>query len=159
MGVKAAKLGVNRLKLGVKVTKLGVNRPELGVKIFPPKSSRPTPSPKDKWMLFAGEKRKTTLVNIPLLAGALLAKEQMAVRPLQIHYVTVYGRGESMKKDLKSLVGLIMGAIFGYFIVRVIFGDDDSIMQTTIGVAFGMVITYAVIIGIKKASGKYGAEK
>ncbi|MFC3212462.1 hypothetical protein [Planomicrobium okeanokoites] len=106
-------------------------------------------------MLFAGEKRKTTLVNIPLLAGALLAKEQMAVRPLQIYYVTVYGRGESMKKDLKSLVGLIMGAIFGYFIVRIIFGDDDSIMQTTIGVAFGMVITYAVIIGIKKASGKY----
>ncbi|WP_179135717.1 hypothetical protein [Planomicrobium okeanokoites] len=159
MGIKAAKLGVNRLKLGIKEAKLGISRPELGVKIFPPKSSRPTPSPKNKWMLFAGEKRKTTLVNIPLLAGALLAKGQKAIRPLQIHYVTVYGRGVIMKKDLKSLVGLIMGAILGYFIIRVIFGDDESVMQTTIGVAFGMVITYAVIIGIKKASGKYGSEK
>ena len=141
--------------MGVNEAKLGVNRPKLGIKKFPPKSSRPTPSPKDKWMLFAGEKRKTTLFNIPLLAGVLLAKGQKAVRPLQIHYVTVYGRGEDMKKDLKSLAGLILGAIFGCFIVLVIFGDGDSIIQTTIGVSLGMVITYAAIIGIKKAAGKY----
>ncbi|RAZ81382.1 hypothetical protein DP120_03625 [Planococcus halotolerans] len=66
MGIKAAKLGVNRLKLGIKEAKLGV-------KISTLKSSRPTPSPKDKWMLFAGEKRKTTLVNIPLLTIWLLS--------------------------------------------------------------------------------------
>ncbi|QHJ69921.1 hypothetical protein [Planococcus halotolerans] len=60
-----------------------------------------------------------------------------------------------MKKDLKSLAGLILGAILGYFIIRLIFGGDESTIQTTIGVASGMVITYAAIIGIKKVAGKY----
>ncbi|RLQ89861.1 hypothetical protein [Planomicrobium sp. Y74] len=64
-----------------------------------------------------------------------------------------------MKKDLKLLAGLILGAILGYFIIRLIFGGDDSTIQTTLGVASGMVITYAAIIGIKKAAGKYDAQE
>lgn len=59
-----------------------------------------------------------------------------------------------MKKDIKSLAGLLLGAILGYFIAREIFGGDDSSMQNVIGVMVGMIITYAVIIGIKIAAGK-----
>ncbi|WP_033543676.1 hypothetical protein [Planococcus sp. CAU13] len=60
-----------------------------------------------------------------------------------------------MKKDLKSLAGLLLGAVLGYFIIRLIFEGDESVINTTIGVALGMVITYAAIIGFKKAAGKY----
>lgn len=64
-----------------------------------------------------------------------------------------------MKKDIKSLVGLVLGAILGYFIIRLIFGSDEPILQTVIVVALGMVIAYAAIIGIKKAAGKYDEQE
>lgn len=64
-----------------------------------------------------------------------------------------------MKKDIKSLVGLVLGAILGYFIIRLIFGSDETILQTVIVVALGMVIAYAAIIGIKKAAGKYDEQE
>lgn len=64
-----------------------------------------------------------------------------------------------MKKDLKSLVGLLLGAVLGYFIIRWIFGSDDTTLHTVVGVALGMVVTYAAIIGIKKAAGKYDEQQ
>lgn len=72
--------------------------------------------------------------------------------------VTINGRGGIMKKDIKSLVGLVLGVVLGYFIIRLILGGDDITMHTVTGVALGMVITYAVIIGIKKAAGKYDGQ-
>ncbi|TAA69247.1 hypothetical protein [Planococcus salinarum] len=56
-----------------------------------------------------------------------------------------------MKKDLKTFIGLILGAVLGYFIIQLLFEDSDSSMQSLIGMLIGIIITYAVIIGIKKA--------
>lgn len=64
-----------------------------------------------------------------------------------------------MKKDLKSLAGLLLGAFLSYFIVRLLFNGDESVIYTTIGVAVGMVITYAAIIGFKKEAGKYDEQE
>ena len=56
-----------------------------------------------------------------------------------------------MKKDLKTLLGLLLGAILGYFIVQILSGSDDTSIRNVIGVMAGMIITYAAIIGVKKA--------
>lgn len=60
-----------------------------------------------------------------------------------------------MKKDLKTFVGLILGATLGYFIIQLLFENSDNSMQSLIGILIGIIITSAVIIGIKKAVGKY----
>ena len=59
-----------------------------------------------------------------------------------------------MKKDGESLIGLLLGAILGYFIARSIFGNDDTSIQSLIGVMIGMIIMFLIIAVIKKAVGK-----
>lgn len=64
-----------------------------------------------------------------------------------------------MKKDVKLLAGLLVGAVLGYIIIRLISGGDDETISTVTGVVVGMVVTWAAIIGIKKALGKYDDQK
>lgn len=64
-----------------------------------------------------------------------------------------------MEKDIKLLVGLVLGAVLGYFIIRLVFEGDGAMMQTVIAVGLGMIITFAAIIGIKKAAGKYDRQE